>query len=283
MMTLTHCFSVDVEGFCEGMAESFPIPADMVRSQREKDEIASNVDETLDFLDTHQVKGTFFVLGIIAKEQPNVVRRIADDGHEIASHSYEHLRLNNMDPSTVKEVISRSKKVLEDVSGQRVIGFRAPDFSINQQTLYILDIIREAGFVYDSSIYPISGHDVYGVKNAKPEIHKLPNGLIEFPATTYKVLGKSIPALGGGYFRLYPLSLSKFILRSLEKRNQPAMFYIHPYEIGSRYPVFENMSILRKFRHYANIAKPRERFGCLFKEFSFGRASDILRSRGFVA
>lgn len=283
MMTLTHCFSVDVEGFCEGMAESFPIPADMVQSRREKDEIASNVDETLEFLDTHEVKGTFFILGIIAQEQPNVVRRIVDDGHEIASHSYEHLRLYNMDPSTVKEVISRSKKVLEDVSGQRVIGFRAPDFSINQQTLYILDMIREAGFVYDSSICPISGHDVYGVKNAKPEIHKLPSGLIEFPATTYKVLGKLIPVLGGGYFRLYPLSLSKLILKSLEKRNQPAMFYIHPYEIGSQCFVVEDMPILRKFRHYVNIDKPRERFRCLFNEFSFGRAIAILRSRGFVA
>lgn len=282
-MTLTHCFSVDVEGFCEGMAESFPIPADMVQSQREKDEIASNVDETLDFLDAHQVKGTFFILGIIAEEQPNVVRRIADDGHEIASHSYEHLRLNNMDPGTVKEVISRSKKVLEDVSGQRVIGFRAPDFSINQQTLYILDLIREAGFVYDSSIYPISGHDVYGLKNAKPEIHKLPNGLIEFPATTFKVLGKLIPVLGGGYFRLYPLSLSRLVLKSLEKRNQPAMSYIHPYEMGSRYPVLENMSIRRKFRHYVNIDKPKERFGRLFKEFCFGKAIAVLRSRGLVA
>jgi hypothetical protein len=96
-------------------------------------------------------------------------------------------------------------------------------------------------------------------------------------------MGKSIPALGGGYFRLYPLSLSRFVLKSLEKGNRPAMFYIHPYEIGSRYPVFENMSILRKFRHYANIAKPRERFGRLFREFSFGRAIAILRSRGFVA
>lgn len=279
MTTLTHCFSVDVEGFCEGMAESFPIPADMVRSQKEKDEIASNVDETIGFLDTHQVKGTFFILGIIAEEQPNVVRRIADAGHEIASHSYEHLRLSNMDPRTVKEVVSRSKKVLEDASGEQVIGFRAPDFSINQETLYNLDIILEAGFAYDSSIYPISGHDVYGIQNAAPEIHKLPNGMIEFPATTYRVLGKSIPALGGGYFRLYPLSLSKFILNSLEKRNQPAMFYVHPYEIGSQYPVFENMSVLRRFRHYVNMSKPRERFECLFREFSFGRAIDILRSR----
>ena len=265
------------------MAESFTIPADMVRSPREKDEIVSNVEETLEFLDTHQIKGTFFILGIIAQDQPEVVYRIAAAGHEIGSHCYEHLRLFNMVPATVKEVISRSKKVLEDVSGKQVLGFRAPDFSISQKTLHILDLIREVGYVYDSSIVPISSHDVYGVKNAKPVIHQLPNGLIEFPAVTYKVLGKSIPALGGGYFRLYPLPLSRYILKSLEKRNHPAMFYVHPYEIGSQYPVFKNISMMRKLRHYFNINKPKERFRRLFKEFSFGRAIDILQSEGFVA
>jgi polysaccharide deacetylase family protein (PEP-CTERM system associated) len=274
---------VDVEGFCEAMAESFPIPANMVRSAGEKDEIASNVEETLEFLDTHQVKGTFFILGIIAQEQPDVVRRIAAAGHEIGSHSYEHLRLNVLHPTTVKEVITRSKKVLEDVSGQEVFGFRAPDFSIDNESLYILDMLREAGFLYDSSIVPISGHDVYGIKKAIPEIHKLSNGLIEFPTTTYKILGKSIPALGGGYFRLYPLPLSKFILKTLDIRNHPAMVYIHPYEIGSRYPMFENLTLTRKFRHYVNIDKSRKRFGRLFQDFSFGRAIDIFQTEGFVA
>ena len=144
-------------------------------------------------------------------------------------------------------------------------------------------MIREAGFVYDSSIYPISGHDVYGVKNARSGIHELPNGLIEFPGTTFKALGKSIPALGGGYFRLYPLPLSIYILKSLEKRNHHAMFYVHPYEIGSQYPVFENISTMRKLRHYVNINKPRERIRRLFKNFSFGRAIDILQAEGFVA
>jgi len=280
MMRPTHCFSIDVEGFCEGMAESFAIPAEMIRSQRERDEIASNVDEVLEFLDAHQVKGTFFILGVIAEEQPEVVRRIEEQGHEIASHSYEHLRLYDMDPVAAKDAISRSKHVLEDVAGQRVFGFRAPDFSINQESLGILDTIREAGFEYDCSLVPVSGHDVYGVKEAIPKIHKLSSGLIEWPATTFRLLGKAIPALGGGYFRLYPLSLSEMILKSYERRQLSAMFYLHPYEIGSQYPVIAGMSRMRMLRHYGNIDTSKEKLEYLFGRYSFGRAFEILSSSG---
>ena len=281
-MRLTHCFSIDVEGFCEANAESFAVPAEMIRSQKERDEIASNVDEVLEFLDAHQIKGTFFILGVIAEEQPDVVRRIADQGHEIASHSYEHLRLYSMNPGAAREAIFRSKHVLEDVAGQRVIGFRAPDFSINYKTLGILDTIREAGFEYDSSLVPVSGHDVYGIKDAIPEIHKLGNGLIEWPATTFKLLGKSIPALGGGYFRLYPLSLSEIILKSYERRQLSAMFYLHPYELGSRYPVVPGMSRMRRLRHYGNIDTSKEKLEHLFSRYWYGRAVDILSSNAFA-
>ena len=281
-MRPTHCFSIDVEGFCEAMAESFAVPTEMIRNQKEREEISSNVDEVLGFLDAHQVKGTFFILGIIAEEQPHVVRRIADQGHEIASHSYEHFRLYDMNPNAAQEAVSRSKKVLEDVAGQRVIGFRAPDFSINQNTLGLLDTISDAGFEYDCSLVPISGHDVYGVRDVTPTVHKLANGLIEWPATTFRLLSKSIPALGGGYFRLYPLFLSEAILKSYERRRLAAMFYLHPYEIGSRYPVVPGMSRMRRLRHYGNIDTSKDKLEHLFSRFSFGRAVDILSSNGFA-
>jgi len=277
-----HSFSVDVEGFCEGMAESFSLPADMIRSPAEQGEVAANVDQILEMLDTCRVKGTFFILGIIAEQQPDVVRRIANAGHEIASHSYEHLRLYNMPPQTAKEVISRSKKVLEDVSGKEVLGFRAPDFSITRETIYLLDSIRDAGFLYDSSVQPISGHDVYGIKHARREIHSLPNGLIEFPPATFKVLGKVMPILGGGYFRLFPLWISKAFLRSKEAEGCSAMFYTHPYEVGSVRPIFESMPMTRKFRHYINIEKTKQRIESLFKDFSFSPAFEVLKSAGFL-
>jgi polysaccharide deacetylase family protein (PEP-CTERM system associated) len=279
---ITHCFSMDVEGFCESMAESFPIPQEMLSSRDNLAEIERNVDETLAFLQTHSVKGTFFVLGRIAEVLPNVVRAIAQEGHEVASHSAEHLRLYHMSRDEVREAVSRSRKVLEQVSGTQVRGFRAPDFSINAQTLYILDLIREAGYQYDSSLYPIRGHDVYGVPDTERWIHRLPNGLVEYPLSVMTMAGRRIPALGGGYFRLYPLPLTRWILRSIEKAGQSAMFYIHPYELGHVCPLVPHLSWSRRFRHYVSRTKTKSRFEKLFRAHHFGRVEDVLRRRGFL-
>jgi polysaccharide deacetylase family protein (PEP-CTERM system associated) len=279
---ITHCFSMDVEGFCESMAESFPIPEEMLSSGGEQSEIERNVDETLAFLQTNSVKGTFFVLGRIAEVLPNVVRAITQGGHEIASHSFEHLRLYNMSRDGAQEALSRSRKVLEDVSGTQVKGFRAPDFSINAQTLYVLDLIQQAGYQYDSSLYPIRGHDVYGVPDAERWIHRLPNGLVECPLSVMEIAGRRIPALGGGYFRLYPLPLTQRILRSIENAKHPAMFYIHPYELGSVCPLVPGLSWSRRFRHYVSRTKTKRRFEVLFQTHSFGRVDDVLRSHGFL-
>src|SRR5262249_26755162 len=274
----THCFSMDVEGFCESNAESFPVPRQMISSRSEAVEIERNVDETLEFLESHGVKGTFFVLGRIAKTLPNLLRAIAEGGHEVASHSFDHLRLYNMSASQVQDAVSSSRRILEDVSCSRVIGFRAPDFSINSRTLYILDLIREAGYRYDSSLYPISGHDVYGVPDTQRWIHGLPNGLVECPPSVVEIAGRRIPALGGGYFRLYPLEVTRRILRSIERAEQPAVFYIHPYELGSICPHVPELPWSRRFRHYVNRAKTKNRFEQLFQSYRFGRIDDVLHS-----
>jgi len=276
----THCFSVDVEGFCESMAESFYIPDEMIRSKREREEIARNVDVVLEFLAYNNVHGTFFILGKIAKEQPEIVRRIAEAGHEIASHSYNHIRLFNQEDRIARESLTASKKILEDISGYEVFGFRAPDFSITRKNIFLLDCLVEAGYKYDSSIFPISGHDVYGMKGARRDIHRLNNGLFEFPPATFTLFKRSFPVLGGGYFRLSPLWLSKFFLNSIERMDSQAMFYTHPYEVGPIYPVFKELSFMRKFRHYVGIDKSKQRFAELFKNFSFGRAIDILKTKG---
>ena len=191
------------------MAEAFRVPAELVGGKQEREEVARNVEEVLAWLDDCDTRGTFFVLGRIAKQQPDVVRSIAQAGHEIGSHSFHHLRLYNQDPAGLREAISASRQALEDAAGVPVLGFRAPDFSINAETLHILDQILEAGYTYDSSIFPIEGHDVYGVPGAQREIHRLGNGLVEFPPATVRMLGRTLPVLGGGYFRLLPLSASQ--------------------------------------------------------------------------
>lgn len=281
-MTL-HCLSIDVEGFCEGVAEAVAVPAARVESAAEREEVAANVDEILDWLAGRGVTATFYTLGAIAEALPRVIRRIAEAGHEVGSHSHHHRRLFNLAPAAAREAITRSKKALEDAGGVPVHGFRAPDFSITGRNLFLLDAVAEAGYRYDSSISPISFHDVYGVAGAERRIHRLPNGLVEFPPATVKLFGQVLPVLGGGYFRLMPLWLSRLALRAHERRGQPVMTYTHPYELGSHRPRLPGLSAARRFRHYVNIDRSRRRFDALMRRHRFGRAIDILASLGFAA
>jgi polysaccharide deacetylase family protein (PEP-CTERM system associated) len=278
---MLHCFSVDVEGFAEGMAESIPIPGGLIGSAAERNEIEANVQDSLEWLAQVGVRGTFFILGAIAESQPRLVRSIADAGHEIGSHSHEHLRLYNLDPARAREAIVRSKRALEDASGQPVLGFRAPDFSITRRNLELLDVLAEAGYRYDSSIYPIAMHDVYGVPSAKRVIHRLANGMVEFPPATCRVAGQIIPILGGGYFRLAPLWLSAALIRHCERAGRPVMTYIHPYEIGPRHPEIAGLSAKQRFRHYLNIDRSKQRYSRLFRQFTFGPAIEVLEQAGF--
>ena len=279
---IKHCLSIDVEGFCEGNCESFDIQEYFGRNTRERYEIESNINEILLFLEDHGIKCTFFILGIIAKEQPNIIKSIAEAGHEIGSHSYEHKRLFNMDYNMIKNTIERSKLLLEDVSGRKVYGFRAPEFSINEENIFVFDILCDLGFYYDSSVLPTNIHDVYGMAGVDRFIHSITDSLIEFPCATINIFGRKLPALGGGYFRLYPLFITKMITMTYEKRRQPAMFYLHPFEIGSNYPKIDKISYTRKIRHYINIEKGKTRLTKLFKQFSFDSAINILNNNGFL-
>jgi len=278
-LSLEHAFSIDVEGFYESNEESFAIDSKRIRDQREKDEIAANIDEILEFLDGFGIQGTFFVLGIIAKEQPNVIEKIATAGHEIGSHGFTHRRLFNLSKKEAILQLELSKKYLEDVSGQRVIGFRAPEYSIIEKNEFLLDELKRLGYLYDSSLYPINGHDVYGIRDCNPNIHKRGNGLIEFPPSVVSFLGKQWPVLSGGYFRLCPLPLTKLVLKTLTKQVKPGMIVLHPYEIGSHYPINNTISAYRKFRHYVNITKGKSRLIELFKTYQFAPISKILGTK----
>jgi polysaccharide deacetylase family protein (PEP-CTERM system associated) len=280
---ITHCLSIDLEGFCESGLESFSIPGEMLSGPAERAEVEANTLEILDFLDEFHIQGTFFTLGKIGEAQPELIRRIAARGHEIASHSYQHLRLNNLPAERLKEVLSRSKKVLEDASGTEVRGFRAPEFSVNAKSLFILDYIREAGYAYDSSLYPISGNEVYGHRHACRWIHALPNGLVEFPPSLFEICGWRFPALGGVLFRLYPFTVTRRILRVIERAGYPAMIFIHPYELGSTFPDLRGLPRWWRMRRYFNLHRVKERFTLLFRTFRFGRAYDILKANNFLS
>ena len=279
---ITNAFSIDVEGFIESNRESFHVAAKYIDPARENDEIRKNTDACLELLEESGVKATFFVVGRIAYEIPEVVKKIATAGHEIGCHNYEHVRLFGTNKKEFTEKISAAKAKLEDVSGQRVFGYRAPEFSITCKTLWAVDALKETGFIYDSSVYPVGMHDVYGIENAEPVIHRFENGLIEFPMATTVVLGKRIPFGGGGYFRLYPLWLTKHFLSKWNENKKACMFYMHPYEIGSEIPKIAELSAYRRFRHYYNCCKGRKRVSNLLNSASFAPTIEVLRNEGYI-
>jgi polysaccharide deacetylase family protein (PEP-CTERM system associated) len=278
---IINCFSVDVEGFVESNVESFSIGDKYKDKKRENYEIEKNVNCLLQLLANVQVKGTFFFLGRIARDLPNLVKTAVKAGHEIACHGYEHHRIFNMEKEQFIEKVRTAKRILEDISGIRVYGFRAPDFSIIESSLWALDVLKEVGFVYDSSIYPTDVHDVYGIRGIESSIHKLSNGLIEIPLSNIEILGKRLPFGGGGYFRIYPLFLTKLLIARQNKLGEACMFYIHPYEVGPEIPKIDELSYLRKFRHYYNCKAGSKRIEKILRRFKFTTALDMLASRDF--
>jgi polysaccharide deacetylase family protein (PEP-CTERM system associated) len=277
-----NAFTIDVEGFVESNLQSFHIPDKYINQSEENREIERNTNALLETLHEVDVKATFFFIGRLAHDIPGLVKRVAVAGHEIGCHNYAHIRIFGIEKQEFKEKLITAKNLLEDVSGQRVYGFRAPDFSITEKSTWAWDVLKELDFVYDSSVYPITLHDVYGMKDAETCIHKLPNGLIEFPMSTTELLGKRIPFGGGGYFRLYPLSITKLFLSKLNRQGSPAMFYIHPYEAGPVIPRIPGLSAYRKFRHYYNCRNGTGRLKNILQAFKFRPAIDVLKDKGLL-
>ncbi len=277
-----NAFSIDVEGFIESNLQSFHIPGKYCDSLKENTEIERNTEATLELLGEVDTKATFFFVGRIAREIPAIVKKVAAAGHEIGCHNFRHLRVFGIEKKEFEEKLRSAKKSLEDVSGKQVYGFRAPDFSITRASIWALDILKETGFLYDTSIYPFGLHDVYGIEDVSPSIHRLPNGLIEFPMSTFECLGKRLPFGGGGYFRLYPLFLTKYLLSKANRKGLPGMFYIHPYEVGPVIPRISEISAVRKFRHYYHCKNGGLRVKRLLKAFRFCPVVEVLRKMKFL-
>jgi polysaccharide deacetylase family protein (PEP-CTERM system associated) len=229
--------------------------------------VTQNVHRLLEILATHQTRATFFILGWVAERYPELVREIDTCGHEICSHGYRHRLIYNLAPNRFKDFLTRSKAILEDILGKPILGYRATSFSIVKNTLWALDLIKAAGFIYDSSIFPISHHDIYGLGHCPRFPFQLENGLIEIPPSTLRILDRNVPFGGGGYFRLFPYWLTRLGIRKLNREGYPAMVYLHPWELDPSSPRVNHADARTRFRQYINLTKTEARLKRLLAEF----------------
>lgn len=268
---LSNALTIDVEDYFQVSAFAPHIARDTW--DRLPCRIERNVDIILSLLDEHGARATYFVLGWIAERYPQLVRRIAAQGHEIASHGYAHERVTAQSCSEFREDVTRAKRVLEDIAGTAVRGYRAPSFSIGRDNLWALACLREAGYVYSSSVYPIR-HDHYGMPEA-PRFAFYPengDGLLELPLTTVRLFNCNLPAGGGGYFRLLPYSVSRWFLRRVNAVDrQPCIFYFHPWEIDPGQPRQRGIGLKTRFRHYLNLSAMERRIRALCRDFRWDR------------
>jgi polysaccharide deacetylase family protein (PEP-CTERM system associated) len=234
-----------------------------------------NVEKILALLEEHDAKGTFFTLGWVAERFPNVVKKIVAHGHELASHGYGHHRIQEFTPQSFREDIENAKKILEDLGGVEVRGYRAPSFSIAPETLWAFDEIKAAGYEYSSSIYPVK-HDLYGIPDSPRFPYRVENGLLEIPMTTARFGTKNVPAGGGGFFRLFPYSISKRLIEKVRKTdNQSCMIYLHPWEFDPEQPRVNGAPLKSQFRHRLNLARTIPRFKRLLKDFNWDRVDRV--------
>jgi polysaccharide deacetylase family protein (PEP-CTERM system associated) len=280
---VTNAFSVDVEDYFQvaALAPANPREAWPQRESR----VERNTHRLLDLAAARGIRGTFFVLGWIAERHPALVKRIAAAGHEIASHGFSHQLIYTQSPAEFREETTRSKRLLEDLTGEAVIGYRAASFSITRQSLRAHDVHIDLGFRYDSTIYPIR-HDRYGIPGASPEpgVVSAPSGrtLAEFPMSAASFLGVKVPVSGGGYFRLLPYWVTRRGLAQVNRKHRrPFTFYLHPWEVDPGQPRFA-VSWLSRFRHYNNLHRCEPRLKRLLGEFRFGTMREVLHARGLL-
>ena len=218
----------------------------------------------------YYTKATFFILGWVAERYPQLVKEINTHGHEIASHGYRHRLIYQLSPRQFQDYLERSKQVLEDLLGQPIRGYRATSFSITTKSWWALDLIRAAGFVYDSSIFPIGHHDLYGIAGLPRYPYAHANGLVEIPPSTLEIWGQNIPFGGGGYFRLYPYWVTRLGIRRLNREGVPALAYLHPWELDPDCPRVAQADRRTRFRQYVNLRQTKPRPGKIAGRFSLG-------------
>lgn len=280
---MINALTIDVEDYYQ--VSAFESVVQGTAWSQYESRVVQNTVKVLDLLDTYETKATFFVLGWVAERHLSLLRMIAARGHEVASHGYAHQRVYTQTPAQFREETRRSKAILEDGLGHAILGYRAASYSITAQSLWALDILREEGFVYDSSIFPIR-HDLYGIPDAPRSCYRIPcqdaTTLIEFPLSTVRLGGVNCPIAGGGYLRLFPYAYTRWGIRHLNTREGlPAVVYFHPWEIDPAQPRLPARRLSR-FRHYTNLAKMETRLERLLRDFSFNTMAEVLQARGLL-
>jgi polysaccharide deacetylase family protein (PEP-CTERM system associated) len=271
----THLFTVDVEEYFQVVALSPYAPRNRWGSFESRVEPA--IDQLLDAMAARGATGTFFVVGWVAERHAGMVKRIAAAGHELASHTYDHKRITHQTRDAFRDSIRRTKQVLEDLTGTPVLGFRAPSFSIVRGTEWALDLLIEEGHSYDSSLFPVSraGYGYSGGKRDPYWIDRPAGRIAEIPPATLQVLGKTIPAAGGAYFRILPPQLVHSALRSATARGVPGTFYIHPWEWDPGQPLLD-VPMLTRVRHYCGQRNVFGRIERLLESFTFASIASVL-------
>ena len=275
-VNIINAMSVDVEDYFQ--VSAFDHVVSRAGWDRFDSRVTRNTNRLLELFDRAGVRSTFFVLGWVAERFPALVRQIAAAGHEVASHGYHHQLVFTQTPQQFRDDVRAAKRTLEDVIGAPVAGFRAPSYSIIESSLWALDILIEEGYVYDTSIFPIH-HDRYGIPGAARHAHVIerPAGrLIEMPASTVRMAGVNLPIAGGGYFRLLPYAWTRWGIRRVNRaERQPAVFYLHPWEIDPEQPKFR-VGAATRVRHYGGLGSTASRLARLLKDFRFDSIASVL-------
>lgn len=281
MSGILHALSFDVEEFFHvaNLRHRFaPEDWDGVPSR-----LHVGMDAILDCLDRHDAHATFFFLGWVARHHPGLVARCVERGHEIGSHGYRHLFLDELGPKPLEEDLARTESALADAGAPPPVGFRASTFTLTRKTWWALEVLARRGYLYDSSIHPVH-HPVYGIPDFEPGISVLSTAegrIVEFPVATWPCCGRNLPVGGGGYFRLLPGFVTRAAVRSLERRNRPAAMYLHPWEFDPDQPR-QPAPLFKRFRHYVGLRRTLPRLEKLLAAFRFGSMREVLSSRGLL-
>lgn len=281
-MSIVNGMSVDVEDY-------FQVSAfDNVVSRADwgglESRVSRNTERLLEIFEAAHVRGTFFFLGWVAERFPQLARRVAAAGHEIASHGFNHQLVYSLSADAFRQDVGSAKRLLEDVTGQAVHGYRAPSFSVTKRSLWALDVLIEEGYEYDTSIFPVH-HDRYGIADAPRHAHVITRSvgsIVEMPGSTLRVAGVNLPVAGGGYFRLLPYTWTRLgISRVNAIERKPVVFYLHPWEIDPEQPRFEVPTPTR-IRHYTGLATAESRLVRLLKQFRFDTVASVLAAEGLA-
>lgn len=270
-----NAMSVDVEDYFQ--VSAFESHVDRADWDGRECRVEANVERILSMFDQADTRATFFTLGWMAQRYPGMIRKIVDQGHELASHGWEHVRVTQQNRAQFTKDVTRTKALLEDTGGVEVKGYRAASYSIGAGNLWALEVLRDTGHRYSSSIFPIN-HDLYGMPDApRFAFHPCDDAFVEFPVTTVRLGGRNLPCSGGGWFRLLPYPLTRLALQRVNDHDgQASIFYFHPWEIDPEQPRQPGLPLKTRFRHYLNLNRMEKRLQQLLKDFQWGRMDEVL-------